>query len=274
MVLLQENIPDVVLCYGYNCCGAANFWLFGVLLLYRHCRVNMITSFGVLRSSSFLLQIQLSNMCLQRATLLMCGIFCDKKRGNLRFIHRLQSSKDSVWQHQGWFLPMHSYMLSNMAHSFSPFQLSSSWLQSQHGKFYSTVTNFYSFRILLKCLNLELRQTLLYLQVMNTLTATRAWSVSLGNFNLNLDAWEEVSTGNIHGQGILNGYFCFFWHFSIPGGLFHVQYQGWEGASEDQPMSTNHLYRKSLLLALGMYLPSSAGDGWSLWPLLCWKEDF
>ena len=85
----------------------------------------MITRFDALCLSSFLLQIQLKNTCLNRATLLVCGIFNEKKRENLPLIHNLQSSKDGVWQHQGWFFPRRSYMLPKAAHSFAPFQLSS-----------------------------------------------------------------------------------------------------------------------------------------------------
>lgn len=114
----------IVLCYGYAAAGTwkPDFWLFGVSLHYRHCRVNMITQFGALCLGSFLLQIQFNNMCLNRATLLVCGIFNEKKRRNLQLIHSLQSSKDGVWQHQGWFLPRHSYILPKAAHSFAPFQ--------------------------------------------------------------------------------------------------------------------------------------------------------
>lgn len=123
----RKTCPDAVLCYDYTAAGTwkTNFWLFGVSLHYRHCRVNMITWFGALCLSSFLLQIQLNNMCLNRATLLVCGIFNEKKRGNLQLIHSLQSSKDGIWQHEGWFLSRHSYPLLKAAHSFSPFQLSS-----------------------------------------------------------------------------------------------------------------------------------------------------
>jgi len=85
----------------------------------------MITGFGALCLSSFLFQIQLDNMCLNRATLLVCGIFNENKRGNLQFIHSLQSSDDGVWQYQACVLSRHSYLLPEAAHSFAPFLLSS-----------------------------------------------------------------------------------------------------------------------------------------------------
>lgn len=69
--------------------------------------------------------------------------------------------------------------------------------------------------------------------------------------------------------------FFFFLAFLCPCGLlFHVKYQGWEGASDGWCVLSSHLYSKSLLLAMGMYLLSSAGDGCRLWPALCLKEDF
>lgn len=59
-VQLQENIPRHS---SLHWLWAAGTWkthscLFGVLLHYRHCRANMITWFGALCLSSFLLQIQ------------------------------------------------------------------------------------------------------------------------------------------------------------------------------------------------------------------------
>lgn len=239
----------------------------------------MITWFGALCLSSFLLQIQLNNMCLNRATLLVCGIFNEKKRGNLQLIHSLQSSKDGIWQHEGWFLSRHSYTLLKEAHSFSPFQLSSFRLHGFRAgpeSFTAMLPIFIPSACWWINTNLELRWTqMLYLQTVTTLTVSRAQSASLGNINLNLDKWEELSGANIYERRILNGYFCFSWHFSTPGGLlFYVKYQGWEGASDDWAMLRSHLYNKSLLLAMGMYLLSSAGVDWSLWPVLCLKEDF
>lgn len=164
MVLLQFSrrkiCPDVVLCYGYMAAGTwkTYFWLFGVLLHYRHYRVNMIIQFGAICLSFFLLQIQLNNMCLSRENLVFCGIFNEKKRGKLQLIHSLQSSKDGVWQHQGWFSPRHSYMFPKAAHFFAPFLLfffvASKLAQKVLQQCYQFI-----FRISLNCINLELRWT-------------------------------------------------------------------------------------------------------------------
>lgn len=65
--------------------------------------------FGALCLSSFLLQIQFT--CLNRVTLLVNGIYNERKGGNLQLMHTAQPSKDGVWQHHGYMLPRHSYML-------------------------------------------------------------------------------------------------------------------------------------------------------------------
>lgn len=108
--------PGIALCYGHRAAGTQkpDCLLFGVSLYYRHYKVNMITWFGVLCISSFLLQIQLNNTCLKRATLPVCGIFNEKKQGK-----SLLTSKDVVLD---WFSLRPSYILPKVVHSFVPFQ--------------------------------------------------------------------------------------------------------------------------------------------------------
>lgn len=176
--------------------------------------------------------------CLNRVTLLVYGIYNEKKGGNLQLIHRAQSSKGGVWQHHGCILPRHPYMLhtkktiplllyNSPPSDFVTSKLVQKVLQQFHN-FYSLSTGLWQFGAQIYI------NAWLYLQTIILLPVSRTWSASFENFNLNIDKWAELNTGNICEHSILNGYFCFSWHFTtLSGVLFHVQCQGWESASDD-----------------------------------------